>query len=52
MTRVVLGNVLVREILFRKRRGIDSTSEFTAQNREVQLRLQLRYEIQFRNEPC
>ncbi len=52
MTRVAIGNVLVREIVFRERRGLDYESEYTTRSREVQLRIQLRYEMQFRNEPC
>ena len=51
-SQVALGNALVREIVFREHRGLDYESEYTAQGRKVQLRLQLRYEIQFRNEPC
>jgi len=51
MTRVALGNALVSQIVFREHRGLDSESEYAARGREVQLRVQLRYEIQFRNEP-
>ncbi len=47
MTRVALG----REILFRERYGQNVESAHPARGREVQLRLHLRYEMQFRNEP-
>jgi len=44
---LVLGNALGREIVFREHRGLDIEIGYTTRGREVQLRLQLRYEMQF-----
>jgi len=52
MTRVVLGIARVRKMVFREHCGSDARLAYAAQGSEVQLRLQLRYEMQFRNEPC
>ncbi|HOC70042.1 MAG TPA: hypothetical protein PKO23_14650, partial [Candidatus Hydrogenedentes bacterium] len=51
ITRGAFGNARGRAILFRGPHVMNVEFKASVQGREVQVRLHLRYEIQFRNEP-